>query len=246
MHILEWLLLAYLLVVFPAWELSTSGSLRQRLRANPAQKVSMYRTTCLQLWPPALLLLALLWTNSLSVAQIPVFVPLNFNQGFALLGLLALTVYLGISLRAVANDFDTRKKTGEALKPAAWMLPVTRREAVWFIGPVSLTAGICEELLYRAYLVQWFELAMPIWAAVILSSVVFGLIHAYQGVSGMLRSAAIGLVLASIFVATGSLLVPIALHIFIDVYSGALSWIALREESTPTVDAGPATRHSGL
>src|SRR6056297_1613239 len=230
MHTLEWLLLAYLLVFFPVWELVHGRSVRERLQADPARKVPLYRSACLELWLPTILLLTLYGSGTLSVSDIPVLIPVDIAQGVALLALLALTIYLGRSLRRVVKDPDTRQQTADALRDQAWALPVNRREAAWFIGPVSISAGICEELLFRAYLIPWLDQALPIWAAVLLSSVLFGLLHAYQGPAGMVRTAAVGLVLALIFLATGSLLVPILLHIVVDAYAGALSWISLRDD----------------
>lgn len=229
MHTLEWLLLAYLLVFFPVWELIHGRSVRERLQADPTRKVALYRTACLQPWLPTILLLTLYGSGTLSVSGIPVLIPVDIAQGIALLGLLALTIYLGLSLRRVVQDPDTRQQTADALRDQAWALPVDRREAAWFIGPVSISAGICEELLFRAYLIPWLDQALPIWAAVLLSSALFGLLHAYQGPAGMVRTAAVGLVLALIFLATGSLLVPILLHIVVDAYAGALSWVSLRD-----------------
>ena len=230
MHTLEFLLLAYLLVFFPVWELIHSGSVRQRLQSDPTGKVPLYRTICLQLWAPTILLVTLYVSGLLSVPEIPLLIPVDIAQGIALAGLLAVVVYLAISLHRVAHDPDTRQQTADALRDQAWALPVNRREAVWFIGPVSLSAGICEELLFRAYLIPWLDHALPIWGAVILSSVLFGLLHAYQGPTGILRTGAVGLVLALIFVATGSILVPILLHIVVDAYTGTLSWITLRND----------------
>ena len=64
--------------------------------------------------------------------------------------------------------------------------------------------------------------------SMILSSVIFGLMHAYQGLAGVIRTAATGLLLAGVFVASGSLLLSIILHVIIDAYAGALSWLARR------------------
>ncbi|MGK7295485.1 MAG: CPBP family intramembrane glutamic endopeptidase [Candidatus Wenzhouxiangella sp. M2_3B_020] len=232
MHLLEWLLLVHLLAFFPLWELFRSRALRERLETNPEEKVRVYRTICLQLWLPTLLLLTLFGTGSLSVSELPVLTPVGIAQGIALVLLLGFTIFLGIALRRVVRDAGIRQQAAEALADQAWALPVTRPEAAWFIGPVSLSAGICEELLYRAYLIPWLDQALPIWAAVVLSSLVFGLMHAYQGHLGIIRTAAVGLGMALIFLATGSLLVPILLHVVLDAYAGALSWIALRTDES--------------
>ena len=91
---------------------------------------------------------------------------------------------------------------------------------------------------------QWLDGVMPIWGAMILSSVIFGLMHAYQGLAGVIRTAAIGLLLAGFFVASGSLLLSIILHVIIDAYAGALSWLARREETVPAGPLEAEQRHA--
>lgn len=244
MQLIEWLLLALLVVLAPAWEFWRGPAERARLQADPSGKVSAYRTTCIQLWLPTLALLALYWTGGLSVAQLTVRGAPQIGQLLAPTALVLLALYLAMSLRSVARDPAIRRQTADALQPLAWMLPANRREAIWFIGPVSLTAGICEELLYRGFLMQWLDGVMPIWAAMILSSVVFGLQHAYQGLAGITRTTALGLLLAGVFVASGSLLWPIILHVIIDAYAGALSWLARREEIVPAGGLEAERRHA--
>lgn len=244
MQLIEWLLLALLIVLAPAWEFRRGPAYRARLQADPAGKVAAYRTTCIQLWLPTLALLALYWTGGLSVAELTVRDAPEIGRLLAVAALILLTLYLAASLRSVARDPAIRKQTADALQPLAWMLPATRREAIWFIGPVSLAAGICEELLYRGFLMQWLDGVMPIWAAMILSSVIFGLMHAYQGLAGVIRTAATGLLLAGFFVASGSLLLSIILHVIIDAYAGALSWLARREETVPAGPLEAEQRHA--
>ena len=51
----------------------------------------------------------------------------------------------------------------------------------------------------------------------LLAALLFGLAHSYQGISGMLLTALAGALFCGLYVATGSLLLPILLHILIDV-----------------------------
>ncbi|WP_181918946.1 CPBP family intramembrane glutamic endopeptidase [Wenzhouxiangella sediminis] len=241
MNLADLLLVAVLVVLFPAWEFWRGPVLRARLMADPALKVAAYRTTCIQLWSLTLVLLALHASSGLSIAALAVREAPWFGAPLVAATLVPLALYLAWSLRSVAGDPAVRKQTAEAMQPLAWMLPNDRREAIWFIGPVSLTAGICEELLYRGYLMQWLAGFIPVWAAMLLSSAVFGLMHAYQGPGGILRTVGLGLVMAGLFVLTGSLLWPILLHVVIDAYAGALSWLAMRKEITAEPDKNGAT-----
>jgi membrane protease YdiL (CAAX protease family) len=232
MQIADFLLLAVLVVLFPAWEFWHGPIHRAKLQADASLKIASYRTTCIQLWTLALSMLVLYGSGVLSIDALTVRQAPAVAEPIVAAALVLVTLYLAWSLRTVARDSAVRQQTAESMQPLAWMLPTDRREAVWFVGPVSLSAGICEELLYRGYLMQWLDGFMPIWAAMLLSSMVFGLMHAYQGPAGILRTAGLGLVMAGLFVATGSLLWPIALHVIIDVYAGALSWFALRRSES--------------
>jgi membrane protease YdiL (CAAX protease family) len=66
------------------------------------------------------------------------------------------------------------------------MAPASLGElAIWIA--LSISAGICEELIFRGYLQQQFTaLTRRIWLGIAISAVFFGLSHGYEGASGML------------------------------------------------------------
>jgi membrane protease YdiL (CAAX protease family) len=93
---------------------------------------------------------------------------------------------------------------------------------------VCLTAGVCEELLYRGWLVNFLRAATgSAWAAVVVSAVLFGIGHAYQGTWAMLRTAFVGLQLAILFVAVGSLIPGQVLHAGVDLLAGVAGALAV-------------------
>jgi membrane protease YdiL (CAAX protease family) len=100
------------------------------------------------------------------------------------------------------------------------LLPKTGKEKGTFVL-LSMSAGLGEELAYRGFLVPTLTLLMgwP-WGAAILSSVLFGLLHAYQGWLGVVRTAALGFVLAASFILTGGLWPAILAHAILDVVAG--------------------------
>ena len=99
------------------------------------------------------------------------------------------------------------------------LLPRTGRERAAFAG-LSLAAAVGEELAYRGYVIPVLAglVGTPLAAAV--SSLVFGVLHVYQGPLGMARTAILGGVLAWGFVASGSLWAPIAAHAILDLLLG--------------------------
>ena len=111
-----------------------------------------------------------------------------------------------------------RAKAGKAAKKLAFLLPSSIRERRWW-WLVCITAGICEEVVYRGFLLHYLHM-MPwhlslTWALVV-SSVIFGIGHLYQGVAGAIQTAVIGFLFGALFVMTGSLLLPIVLHAVMD------------------------------
>ncbi len=106
------------------------------------------------------------------------------------------------------------------------LLPRTRRELRRFYI-VGIAAGICEEILWRGVLLWYLQQLMPMWAAVLLATLWFGIAHAYQGAAFVPRVTLVGAVLMMLYLLTGSLLLPILVHIAIDVLQGRLAYDVL-------------------
>lgn len=113
------------------------------------------------------------------------------------------------------------------------LTPVTPGERRIF-DVTAVTAGVCEEILYRGVLLVVLTSVVGIWAAVALSSLVFGLGHAYQGLGGIAKTSLVGLVLALLTVFTGSLFIPMLLHAVIDLTSGRMMAAAMQSEPVAT------------
>lgn len=100
------------------------------------------------------------------------------------------------------------------------VMPSDGRERRAFVG-VSLAAGFGEEIAYRGFLlallIQTFGDAV---GALLLTSLAFGLLHAYQGVIGMVRTALIGAAFAWITIAVGSLWPVVVGHVIINLMAG--------------------------
>jgi len=98
------------------------------------------------------------------------------------------------------------------------LVPRTSVERRWF-GFVAVTAGWCEEILYRGFFLAVVVAIVPgasDLALVLTSAVAFGIAHAYQGVAGVITTGVLGAVLGYLYVGTGTLLAPILVHAAID------------------------------
>jgi membrane protease YdiL (CAAX protease family) len=98
------------------------------------------------------------------------------------------------------------------------LLPRTAGERRLFTV-VGVTAGVCEEWLYRGFflaVVAALAGGLPTGVLVVVAAVAFGLAHAYQGVGGVLTTAVLGAIMATLYLDSGSLLLPVLLHAAID------------------------------
>lgn len=64
---------------------------------------------------------------------------------------------------------------------------------MWLRMALSLTAGICEEAIYRGYFQrQFIAMTRNVAAGIALSAALFGAAHLYQGISHTLQIALLG------------------------------------------------------
>jgi membrane protease YdiL (CAAX protease family) len=114
----------------------------------------------------------------------------------------------------------------KAIGRAEYLLPRTSGERAFFAA-VSITAGCVEELIYRGYIFWYVEAFWGTVAALVASSLLFGLVHLYLGRVHAVRNAFLGLLLGIVVLLAGSLWPAIAIHAMMDLVAGDLGWRAL-------------------
>jgi membrane protease YdiL (CAAX protease family) len=114
------------------------------------------------------------------------------------------------------------------------LLPQTRREKAWFCV-LSVFAGVGEEIAFRGFLLTAIELwSGSVVLALFVSSIAFGVVHAYQARAGMLRAGMLGMLLGGSLLVTGSLVPAIVAHTLIDWVMGLwLGPLFVRSEPDP-------------
>jgi membrane protease YdiL (CAAX protease family) len=150
--------------------------------------------------------------------------------GFALLS----TLTLRQLARARPDELPSHARR------AGRILPRTPGERAWFVG-VAITAGVCEEILYRGYL-PWYlgGLLGHMLLGFALATIAFGLGHAYQGRGGVIVTGVLGTFLSGVVVLTHSLVPGQLLHTMIDLVNGiALGATMVRIEAAPAPPASP-------
>jgi hypothetical protein len=113
------------------------------------------------------------------------------------------------------------------------MLPRTRGERSGF-AVLSITAGICEELLFRGF-VLWYA---TVWTGPVggflISSTLFGIMHVYLGVEQVPRTAIGGVYFYVVAMTAGSLVPAMVCHAVTDLVSGDLGYRALATDAPGT------------
>jgi len=196
-------------------------------------RVKFYKGVLVFHWPLTIGLLAwwLLSGNSLeSMGLIPVADGWPWAAiGVGVFAILAQVIYLAIVSRNADKLAEIKKQIGDL----ASLAPQTPREDRLF-DMVSITAGVCEEILYRGLLLATLVSLVGTWPAVAITSLIFGIGHAYQGYSGIAKTGLVGLVLALFTVFSGSLYIAMVLHAVIDLTSGRIMGRALRMKEPQT------------
>lgn len=104
------------------------------------------------------------------------------------------------------------------------MLPHTWAERPLFYL-VSILAGVSEEFLYRGMCYRMLvDLLHSPWTAAALVTLGFAFAHGYQGLTGVVITGLYGVLNVVPVVATGSIVPPMIVHAFMDIWSGTFSY----------------------
>ena len=240
MSFVDHLLVVLLFIAHPVYGYFESKRHEARMQAGEVfDRLRFYRDTALAEWA-FLAVLAAVWILYGRSAQELGFVAaggLGFGIGTGIVCLLVFYLFYAVSTSRRSNDAEKAKQV-ENIGKTITFLPHTDRELRGFYG-VSITAGIVEEIVYRGFVLWYLGHFMPLWAAVIVSSIAFGLAHGYQGASGALRCGLVGLAFGIVYVVTGSIWVPILAHILLDAFQGAAIRELLRSDGD-SLDIQPA------
>jgi uncharacterized protein len=220
-------LCAFLVVFTPAWDYYDTRRLKRA--PSSANRIRYYRTTCFWLWVCAMVAVALVKSRSIFFVAPPayeaawLFGHLWVRYSIvALLGLLTISVllpYATVAWKRLTKKPRSYTSAALLLKVSyAYLFPVTRRDRRWWIV-VGLTAGICEEIVFRGFLLHYLHVGpwnLNLVVALLLSSVIFAAQHLYQGTTGVLLATVVGMCFGLLFLLSGTLLLPIGLHALMD------------------------------
>lgn len=220
LRLLDFILMVLLLVALPAWDhFIDIPKMRKSVEAGTFNPTHGYLRTFIILWSLVLFLAVDWWTAGRDPKILGLAVNLDLRFLLGCLFTIAVIVFFSWEYFRVRGLSDERKhKIAEKNARIFEVAPSDSRQLLYSVG-VSVTAGVTEELLCRGFLIWSFAAYMnPILAAV-LSSLLFGLGHFYQGIPGIAKTGGVGLVMALLYIGSGTILLPIILHAFVDVHN---------------------------
>lgn len=231
MEIWYWLFILFLITYEPIYGYFDYQKFKEKVRRNPTERVRYYKKVMVGLWVPTFFIIGFVLFGHIRWSDLgfrmPKFTPqaLGFWPTSIVIGLgslyLVLLLYYILGSRLSEK---LRNALGEAGKKElekgefADIIPVSKQDKkVWTY--VSWTAGLTEEILYRGFLIFALSALFPalsIWGMIILSSILFGLAHTYQGFRNVVRTSLIGFFFAILYIGIDSILPLIVLHFLVD------------------------------
>jgi membrane protease YdiL (CAAX protease family) len=211
-------------------------SMRALRAAAPDTLVALRRRIWINAIASQWLLAALVLALTLALGRSPASLLLVPRPTAGLLGvMLGLATMVSLVVRqrgSIASDADVRARIRERLAPVVRLMPASRAEYRLF-AVLACTAGLCEEFLFRGYLLWYGTQFLPVLWAGLAQAVLFGVAHFYQGRRGILLTGFAGIFLTAVTFVTGSLWAAVLIHALMDLNAGDLALRALGPEARP-------------
>jgi membrane protease YdiL (CAAX protease family) len=233
-HFIDHIVVALLVLVLPVVDFFLIRERAAKIHAGRTElRMKLYHNIIREEWIGTIAIVALwflLGRGGAELGLVPAFDALAW-AGYGLT--VAICVALFFQTRSVTGNPDNHAGFRKQIGWLSFLTPHTDEELRVF-SLVSVTAGICEEIVFRGFLIAYLmaQFGVPFWGAAILSSLVFGVTHVYQGPIGILRTGSVGGVMALLYGLTGSLWAPIMVHAAMDLGAGRMSHAAFSTETT--------------
>lgn len=231
-HWLDHMLATILIVLYPLYSWNETRKVRRKVASTPDwtfDTVSEYKLTIGYLVALSTLCVVIWMSQTRDLGTLGLGLgatPLRLTAGavLALVGI-GMTHLQTLQMRKQEN---AREQLEAQFGDIAFFLPKTRQELDWFYL-LSFAAGVCEEILYRGYLIWYFALWVGSVPALFASSIAFGVAHSYQGATNIPRTAFVGLWMGVMYLVSGSLWIPMLTHFIVDVMGGRMTYAILSQ-----------------
>jgi hypothetical protein len=231
-------------VLWPLWNhlVVWPRHLRAVAAGDPRARPRLYRSAVLEQWLLTAVAVALTGIAGREPSTLGIVLPEGWRLWVGLAAPLAYGLLALGQVRSMLVSPQAVASVRAKVLPLRPLIPQTPGEWQSFV-PLAVTAGICEELLFRGYLVWVLTPSLGLLGSAGVSLVVFGVAHSYQGPAFAVRAFFAGLVMAALALATGSVIPGMLLHALVDLAGGYAGYLALREApAQPAATTRAATR----
>ncbi|MCH7494775.1 MAG: CPBP family intramembrane metalloprotease [Candidatus Marinimicrobia bacterium] len=208
-----WIVLTFLVILYPLASIAPGQDPTSMLDGlNDTTRLVLFISTMIIQWCLFLLVFGAVTREQTGLAGLGFkrIRPIDFGWAVAFLaasnliltGVALLLAELGIPMPGEISLLIPQDTTGRI---------------VWVF--LSFTAGFCEETAFRGYLMTRLRLVgnFQNWVIpTIISAVVFGACHAYQGLPGFILISIYGAMFSLLYIRTGSIWPPVIAHFFQD------------------------------
>jgi len=231
--------LAFILcIVFPLMAVLQVRAQMAAIRFDAATKKVIYISNGIVLWIGAALTLAIWLIYDRPIIDLGFRFP-DSESGHLWWLLLVVFIFLfAIDMFSELRNSTSREKTVERWKESMPFMPSSIEDLGWFLF-LCITAGFCEELVFRGYLIQYFiSLSGPdnlvgFNLAVWFPALFFAIVHIYQGKEAVFKIIVMAGIFGYIFIYSSSIWPLILVHFVMNYLQG---WIGVYILKFPAVD----------
>jgi len=238
-NLLDHLVAIVLVAGLPFYAARSLPGEKARIAAGePDARRRMYWGSCRLQWVLTTVLLVGWWYAERPWTRLGFSIQLTLGFWIVLAVVVGLCVVTVVHYAAAGRTPESRAKSRAAFGQTAILLPHNRRELRPYLV-LAVTAGVCEEILYRGFLI-WYvaqftgTTAFGTVAAVAVSSIAFGAGHLYQGPASAVKIAGFAAAAGTIYVVGGSLWIVMVLHVCVDIAGGLLAVALFRDDDSIT------------
>jgi len=188
-------------------------------RVESAERLWLYGSTIAFQWVAAGVAGWRAWALGFTTEQLGVAVPGRTRLlVITALGSVLIVTLQWLNLQRMGRSTSPLRRPLQAL--AERILPQSTVELIPFFA-LAITAGLCEEFLYRGFAMAVLSrTGLPSGVVILLSAILFGLAHLYQGRAGFVSTTLLGILFGISRAALGSLVPVTAWHIGVDLVAG--------------------------
>lgn len=206
-------------VLYPMFFVFTYKKTNSNIKKDGRFRLLDYKQTIFIFWLLTLLILVnFYYSGSPAINLVP-----NVTTISIILTVIVLVLSRLQYKQSTVVNTEICKTSKEKMGDVFHFLPSSKKEFRWFIF-LSISAGICEEIIFRLFLVEFLKEHSHIIVAVIVANVIFAMTHIGSGKRNLLSSFILGLLFSAIYYFTDNIWIAILFHTAIDINAGVMGY----------------------